>query len=204
MSSPWQLNSDEMALVQNAQWLLTKQQVIDKVYELLGQLSIAYSRLLVQYPLYDTAVHLPSPKIARGEYYRQLPYVILDQPRYFTGENALAIRSFFWWGNSFSIHLHLSGTPLKACLPVLLQHLANGKLQQWHTVLTEDRWQHYFGPGNYVDINSISAADIASRWQQQPFLKLAKTLPLHQWDTAYHFYLQAFEELLVLLSTEKK
>lgn len=199
MSTPWVLSSDEMALVQNAQWLLTKQLVIEKVYRLFGELSTGYAALLQQLPPADAAFTLPSPKIARGEYYRQLPYVMLDHPRFFQQEDAFAIRSFFWWGNSFSIHLHLSGIPKVTYLPRLLQHLQSGRLQEWYTVLQEDRWQHYFGPGNYVAVNSVPAAAVQTAWQQQPFIKLAQPLPLQHWEEAYAFYMRTFEELLLLL-----
>jgi hypothetical protein len=201
MTGNWQLTGPEADLVQNAAWLLTKQQVTAKVYTLLGELSVRYAQLLQQYPPADPAVLLPTPKIARGEYYRQLPYVMLDQPRFFKQEDAFAIRSFFWWGNHFSIHLHLSGNCKHQYLPQLLQHLHAGRLQQWHTVLQEDRWQHYFGPDNYVPVAKQPVDLIAATWQQLPFIKLGQYLPLNRWNEAPAFYADRFENLLLLLHT---
>jgi hypothetical protein len=48
-------------------------------------------------------------KISRGENYQLLPYIILDYPSYFSRNNIFAVRTMFWWGNFFSITLHLSG-----------------------------------------------------------------------------------------------
>lgn len=201
MNDAWQLTGPEMMLVQNTEWLLTKQQITGKVYELLGNLSTHYSNLLQQYSPAAPELLLPAPKIARGEYYRQLPYVILDQPRFFKHEEAFAIRSLFWWGRHFSIHLHLSGNIKTQYLPRLLQHLQAGRLQEWHTVLQEDRWQHYFGPGNYMPVNSHAAETIAGVWQQQKFVKLGQYLPLNRWEEAFPFFAQRFETLLQLLHT---
>lgn len=200
MSSTWQLTAQELMLVQNAEWLLTKQQITGKVYELLGTLSTRYSNLLLQYPPADAAILQPTPKIARGEYYRQLPYVILDQPRFFKQEDAFAIRSLFWWGQHFSIHLHLSGRYKAQYMPLLLRHLQQGRLQQWHTVLAEDPWQHYFGPGNYQPVTP-QTTDISTAWQTLPFIKLGQYLPLNRWEKALPFYTSRFETLLQLLHT---
>ena len=58
----------------------------------------------------NLAIVQSTPKIAKGENYLQLPYVLLDYPRCFDKENIFAIRTMFWWGNFFSITLHLSGS----------------------------------------------------------------------------------------------
>jgi hypothetical protein len=104
------LSADELELVCNKDWILTKKMVVDKVYLLLGGLSqqmqdyIESNQLLL-----PAVVTQSSPKISKGENYLGLPYVMLDYPRYFKSNDTLAIRTFFWWGNFFSISLHLSG-----------------------------------------------------------------------------------------------
>lgn len=195
MDTPWQLNEAEMALVQNAQWLLTKQQITEKVYTLFGRLSATYTSLQQRYPLPE-AVTAVSPKIARGEYYRQLPYVILDQPRFFQQHHALAIRSFFWWGHSFSLHLHLAGDHRNRLLPALTHALQSGALQHWHTVTGADQWQHHFAPDNYQPVSHLTTSRITQAWQQQSFLKLAVQWPLNEWHLAPERYTAAYEQLL--------
>ena len=60
-----------------------------------------------------------TPKISKGENYKDLPYVMLDYPRCFQKEKTIAIRTFFWWGNFFSINLQLSGEYKEQALPSL-------------------------------------------------------------------------------------
>src|SRR5438309_4807722 len=104
------LTAYEMQLVTDAQILITKNTIIRKVYELFGKLSEEYRE---EVNCKIAGQNLISPKISRGENYLGLPYVILDYPRQFAKDDVFAIRSFFWWGNFFSITLHLSGSYLK-------------------------------------------------------------------------------------------
>ena len=67
-------------------------------------------RLLLQLILHCRKKSLnSSPKISKGENYKGLPWLVLDYPRYFNKEDIFAIRTLFWWGNFFSITLHISG-----------------------------------------------------------------------------------------------
>src|ERR1700741_5135925 len=104
------LSPNELELVNNAGWILTKNAIIGKVYTLFGQLSEGYREELEKHPLLSMeGVDMRSPKISKGEQYEGLPWVILDHPRYFTTTDTFAIRSFFWWGKFCSITLQLSG-----------------------------------------------------------------------------------------------
>lgn len=40
-------------------------------------------------------------KISRGENYKGLPYLVLDFPRYSSGNQLFIYRTMFWWGNYF-------------------------------------------------------------------------------------------------------
>lgn len=200
MPDPIVLSAEEMSLVQNAEWILSKRRIIDKVYELFGQVSEGYVRLLLPAAFLPEEVTVVSPKIYKGEAYLQLPYVLLDQPRFFKGQDAFAIRSFFWWGKSFSVHLHLAGKYKKQFEPLLLQHLQQHHLDGWHTVEGKDPWQHHFEDGNYKAIVPDQYEAIATTWKNRDFLKLARTHSLQDWDTAEQFFLSSFSEVLVFLA----
>lgn len=195
------LSAEEMALVQNADWILTKRRIIDKVFELLGQVSENYATLISSVPFLPAEVLSVSPKIYKGEAYQQLPYVLLDHPRFFKGADAFAIRSFFWWGKSFSIHLHLAGKYKAQFEPVLLQCLQQQALDTWHTVRSNDQWQHHFETYNYIKITPAAYDAIATQWQENAFIKLGRSYPLGEWETAVSFFTGSFANLLTLLHT---
>src|SRR5688572_30593643 len=104
-----QLSTLELELVNNTEWILTKNGIIEKVKKLLHDIQMAQHEVLIaaqdQLP---AEVLMPSPKISRGENYKGLPYLILDNPRFFDKQDIFAIRTMFWWGHFFSITLHVS------------------------------------------------------------------------------------------------
>ena len=109
-----ELSKNELELVTSSEVILTKNRIIEKVYLLFGSLSEEYRRLLQAHSSkLAPEVFQQSPKISRGEQYLGLPYVMLDYPRIFSKDDVFAIRSFFWWGNHFSIRLQLSGKYLQ-------------------------------------------------------------------------------------------
>jgi hypothetical protein len=196
MSDSFSLSPQEMALVQNAEWIIIKRRIIEKAYVLLGQLSEAYAPALQEANYIPSQVKAVSPKIYKGEAYQHLPYVLLDHPRFFKGNDAFAIRSFFWWGNNFSIHLHLSGQYKIQFQQQLLLQLEAGALDQWFSVIAEDAWQHHFEPDNYIPIQPGNYEAIKTAWQQRDFIKLGQHHPIANWDTASQFFNDSFCQLL--------
>ena len=91
------LSPNEMELVTNADWILTKNGIMRKAWHLLEGLQEYQKNLVSTYQkeLPSEALRIPA-KISKGENYRGLPYLVLDYPRFFEKENAFAIRTMFW------------------------------------------------------------------------------------------------------------
>src|SRR5438874_13559943 len=97
-----------------------------------------------------------SPKISRGEKYRGLPYVMLDYPRFFSKEDILAIRTFFWWGNFFSITLHVKGkflAPISALIIINLKALLK---KEFFISVSGDEWDHDLTGGDYRPLKTFN------------------------------------------------
>ncbi len=164
------LSAAEIELVTNADFILTKNNIITKVYMLLGELSVFYVDEINKRKTLPHEVVAITPKISRGENYEGLPWVMLDYPRYFTATDVLAIRTYFWWGNFFSITLQLKGK----------YQIKNfkSKISDWYLCCNADEWQHHFRADNYKPLNDFSDEEI----EALSFIKLAKKIPLTQWD----------------------
>jgi hypothetical protein len=184
------LSKEELALVTDADLILTKNRIIQKVYDLFGDLSedfkIAGSSL-------DPEILSVPPKISRGEHYLGLPWVMLDYPRKFSQTDVFGIRSFFWWGNFFSITLQLQGKYQQLYAASIEKQMVNEK--DWWLGNGDDAWQHHFEPGNYRGYTGEYSL------QRLPFVKLAKKIPLQEWDNAFDFYRSSFRQIINLLST---
>ncbi|MFX8895293.1 hypothetical protein ABTM96_19365, partial [Acinetobacter baumannii] len=93
-----------------------------------------------------------SAKISRGEHYEGLPWVMIDYPRYFKKNHFFAIRTFFWWGNFFSLTLQLKG---KYQLGFQGSNFETLKAD-WFICVNEDEWQHHFRQDNYVKLTALT------------------------------------------------
>ncbi|HEX8332515.1 MAG TPA: hypothetical protein VF622_07825 [Segetibacter sp.] len=187
------LSKDEWDLVNNAQILLTKNEIIKKVYALFGELAEEYSKAARTLPA--EVIH-KYPKISRGENYEGLPYVMLDYPRHFLKEDTLAIRTFFWWGNFFSITIQLSGSYREMLLAKFVKAAELNLLNDWYVGINEDKWRHDFSEANYARQTS---SDLKNTMQKAETLKLAKKIPLTEWDGATYFLESNFKFLLSII-----
>ena len=103
----------------------------------------------------------------------------------------------FWWGNFFSISLHLSGKKfqLQKDLSKLFLFLQENN---FYICVCEDEWQHNFEPSNYVKVSDFDEnkfREISNR----NFFKIAKRLEINKWDTAPEFLEKSFTEIIEFL-----
>jgi hypothetical protein len=195
------LSARELELVCNKEWILTKHIIIEKVYRLFGTLALSMQQHIVQNTavLPEQATH-GNPKISRGENYRKLPYVMLDYPRHFTKGSTLAIRTLFWWGNFFSINLHLSGVCKQNAMPALKANFAALQLEGYWLCIHADPWHHHFEEDNFVPLENYTGAEFSIILDREPFIKIAKRMPLPEWDSATEFLEHHFTVMTMLLS----
>jgi hypothetical protein len=194
------LSDEELQLVNNSGWILTKRVIIDKVYGLFGDLSEHIKRSLEISGL-PAEVKGSSAKISKGENYLQLPYVMLDHPRCFDANDVFAIRTMFWWGNFFSITLQLSGTyktmftdPILADTEILAKH-------KFFICVNEDQWQHHFEENNYREVKELNAQEFEKLIRQKQFIKLAVKFPLQDWNCMSELLEGSVDDLMKLLKT---
>lgn len=187
------LSAFEQQLVANAEWILTKNRIIEKVYVLFGKLSEQY-----QYyqPLQQLPVEalLASPKISKGENYEGLPYVMLDYPRCFGREHVLAVRTFFWWGNFFSITLQLKGKYLDQFRNNIQQQLSAPSYNNAWINVGEEEWMHHFRNDNMQPIRNYT-----NDLSEKKILKIAFQHSFAEWEDAEHLLKQSFQQLMQLL-----
>ena len=176
-----QLSKDELWLVQNADWLLTKNKIIQKVIDLFGELSNDIHAIIKSSSI-DPALLTASPKISKGENYKGLPYVMLDYPRSFGRDDVFAIRNMFWWGNFFSVTLHIKGTHKNSLLLPLKKNIHLLKQNNFYISTSNDEWNHDFEKENYVLLDATDDVSLENYLTAQPFCKFATRIPLNNWD----------------------
>ncbi|MBX3241104.1 MAG: hypothetical protein KIT80_16475 [Chitinophagaceae bacterium] len=190
-----QLSEDELQLAQNSDIILTKNLIIEKAGLLLGELIAGFSELAK-----DIIAGLPaesrSPKISKGEHYLGLPYVILDFPRHFKRHEILAIRTMFWWGNHFSITLHLKGIYRDRSLTSVINFSQSPHITgNWLLQTTGDEWQHHPGRDTHQYVRDIPQPQLHHMCSSLTFIKLSYFLPVNEWNNAAQLLTERFEML---------
>lgn len=162
-----------------ADWILTKNSILQKVKQLLENVQSVQQHALSGLPA--EAVRTGA-KIARGENYKGLPYLVLDQPRLFEKDNVLAIRVMFWWGHFFSNTLHLAGRYKEQYQEKIISGYEELREAGLHVCIHPEQWEHHFGPDNYVPLQAMPAERFAAVIRQGSFIKLAAKTGLEQWE----------------------
>jgi hypothetical protein len=180
MGAKVQFSTEEMRLVTDPAWILTKNSVVRKVVELFGEFSGEWRESLSRE---GGATGLwGDPKVSKGEQYKGLPWVMLDYPRIFGKEDVLAVRTMFWWGHYFSVTLHLKGSYLRSYLPVILARRAELEAAGFWPGSSADEWEHDHRPGEWemgaweTGIWEMGARKLSDR----PFLKVSARCELDQ------------------------
>ena len=196
------LSAKELELVINTDWILTKKIIIKKVIDLFGLLLLPMQQITTQYKSnLPSEFHLKDPKIYKGESYKELPYVMLDYPRYFEKENTLAIRTLFWWGNFFSVSLQLSGEIKRKAIPNLMAAFLQMQNGDFWICINDHPWEHNFDNENYVPIDRLSLEEFNTILNNKLFVKISKKMSLQQWDGIALFIEQTFTEMILIFKT---
>jgi hypothetical protein len=194
------LSAEELQLVTDTSFILTKHKIMDKANMLLGNLAAVMKGEVLKNKNYlPAAVMASAPKITKGENYLQLPYLILDYPRCFDKENIFAIRTMFWWGNFFSCTLHLSGSYKTDFVKALQNNTRLMQTNNFYLGINKEEWQHHFETTNYQPANSLKEEKIKAIITQHHFVKVAAKFKLHQWEDLPVLLEKTFTELLGLL-----
>ena len=196
------LSPDELLLVKNSDWILTKRNIVDKAVLLFSGLCDNLRDIIeANKAALPKAAFFSEPKISKGENYRQLPYVILDYPRNFAVGNIFAVRMMFWWGNFFSITLQLTGDHKKLFYENIDGKIMLVRQEEYYLCINEDQWQHHFEEDNYIPVNSKTDDELIDILQQQSFIKIARQYPLSQWNEMPALLERSFSEMIQLVKT---
>jgi hypothetical protein len=195
------LSPKEMDLVLNADWILTKNGIMEKAKGLLAALQDRLVAYGVEHPeLLNIPVSTVPPKISKGENYRGLPYLVLDYPRIFNKQDVLAIRTMFWWGHFFSLTLQLGGSFKNLATDKIVNAFSMLQKNKFYHCVSEDEWEHHFESDNYISLENFDADRFLQILTEKSFIKIATKIPLQQWDAAPELLFSQFKLIVEVLA----
>lgn len=192
-----QFSADELRLVTDEQFILTKNRIIEKISIFFGLLQNSYR--IASADIFSSLGIVQQPKISRGENYNGLPYVILDYPKHFTKEDIFAIRTMFLWGNDFSITLHLKGRYKTLFEEPLIKNVSLLKHHGWYLQVSGNEWQHHYAHDTHLPVNDITVHKMPSVITGACFIKIAFYFSLQQWREAEQLFSDCFFSIITTL-----
>jgi len=188
------LSEAEYLLLSDPSVILTKNSVINKISHLFGELGNQFyqrsAELRTAYPV----IFEPHPKVSKGEKHRDLPWIMLDYPRHFHHKGHIAVRCFCWWGNYYSIQLQASGKFLKPFIQAF-HLLPQMQSSTWYAGLTDDPWDLQLPAAAWQDVSSEPPSGTS------PFFKMAKKIPISEWEQLENILTAHFDELKKLIGS---
>ncbi len=179
------LSQQESDFLSDSEIFQTRRRVSEKIIELFGECARQMESALEHYGKFlPSAVYSSRPKISKGENYLGYPWTVLDYPRYFKGEDVFALRTLCWWGNYFSITLHLGGSFASALLPAALNRIDHLPGTQTAISVSKDPWQHHSGEDNFrIPDDENEARKLIEHCQRSyGYFKLMKRFELSEWE----------------------
>ena len=151
----------EMELVSSPDIILTKNAILQKIKSFFEEVQMKQHDVLKKYSSqFPEEVLKISPKISRGENYKGLPWLVLDNPRHFQHNNIFAIRTMFWWGNFFSITLHVSGNNKNDLLKNLTANVSILAKNDFYIYNGAKEWEHDIDPDSYKKLSALNEDDL--------------------------------------------
>ena len=187
----------EMELVSSPDIILTKNAILQKIKSFFEELQMKQQDILKKYsPQLPEEVLKISPKISRGENYKGLPWLVLDNPRHFQHNNIFAIRTMFWWGNFFSITLHVSGNNKNDLLKNLTDNVSLLAKNDFYICHGTKEWEHDIDPGSYKKLSAIYEDELQKIFSANSFLKLAVKFTVESLEIVEDNLLRNYELLV--------
>jgi hypothetical protein len=187
----------EMELVSSPDIILTKNAILQKIKSFFEELQMKQQEILKKYSsqLPEEILKI-SPKISRGENYKGLPWLVLDNPRYFQHNNIFAIRTMFWWGNFFSITLHVSGNNKIDLLKNLADNISSLAKNDFYIYNGTKEWEHDIDPDSYKKLSAIDEDELQKMFSANSFLKIAVKFTVESLETIEDKLLRNYELLV--------
>ena len=183
----------EFALLNDAEVILRKRLIQDKIYRLLEASKAQLENSLPGHII----LKCTTSKISRGENYNGLPYQILDFPALFKQSDILACRTMFLWGRFFSLTIHLQGRYLKQNLEIIPKLVKKMAGPEVFISNADTPWKYTYEPNNYLPISEENIFNALSK----DYVKISKKILLAQHaslsNLSEEFYLPFLEELMI-------
>lgn len=195
------LSPRELAIVNDAEFILTKHKIIQQVFALFQQ-QVPLIQQQFQSIWRELVLADGFPKISKGEQYRGLPYVVMDYPAVFDKHDRFAVRTIFCWADAFSVTVHLRGKYKELLKDRMVKYIITHLNLPLYVGVNEKEWEHHFEEDNYLPLQQFKETELATQFDALPHIKIALRYPLAQWNEMVQHLQEAYVMIASLTKEE--
>lgn len=199
MVDSW-FSDEEMLLMANGDIMPTKRQIMSKMADRFAKIEAKFKWQIDGIDL-PSGTLLKAGKISRGENYKGQPYMVLDYPRLFTGNDVLNVRLLFWWGHYFTMSLHLAGKYWEHQKPKFANPLNLPLRQSVRFQVSGSVWENDINATDFHYISDMDNSFHQSQIMRSSFIKIVDYLPLDDTPDLESFSFDVFENFVSILKS---
>tara|TARA_R110002049_G_scaffold241231_1_gene415039 strand:+ start:2694 stop:3275 length:582 start_codon:yes stop_codon:yes gene_type:complete len=188
-------NNKQLKLLQDTSFFEEKSALLKAVET---QMSLICDDLKLDYSekskKISSAPKKATAKITRGENLKGLPYLILDFPQHFSKTEIFSFRLLFWWGNGFTLFLHLKNSQLEGLKNLIVREKETLNNEAFYVSTNGDEWEHDYLAANYIKMGNFKADE------PHNFIKFAFPISFNQSSDLKQIIIQKTNFLLSFLA----
>jgi hypothetical protein len=174
MASKLMLSDDELLFLNQTKSFVLKAAITTKIYEFLGDIKKQFSHINEQSGyIFPEGTDIITGKISKGENYNGCPYFILDFPKLFSKENIFSFRVMLWWGNYWSVHLHLSGKSYEQYRDNIQNNMGKLNNEGFFLSNSDEEWNYEINETNYLPVSEKNISIINEKIAAQSSIRIS-------------------------------
>jgi len=173
------LSPDELSLFSNPDIWIQKERIFTKVETLLLKVRDELLSHQAQSTPFPSPYVDASPRLTRGDNYQQMPYRVLDYPRFFDKADMLVFRTVILWGYPIGMHFILSGKARTRFRASIEKELARPQTP-FYVSLHETPWYWEFPHADWAEPAAMSIPAMKREIDKRDFLKISQFVPMEE------------------------
>ena len=191
---PQFFTTTELKTIHNKNFFFVKTAATQKIHLLFTEVRDEIKNVIEKEKIiFPKEVDSQKGKIFRGENYLNLPYLVLDYPKFFSKDSVFSFRTMFWWGNFFSFTLHMQGKALNDRRNILLKNISSLKKKNIYICVNSNPWQYHYQKDNYLAIDKLSNSELKKLIFEKEFLKLSRKISIMNHKHVVKFSRKSFQ-----------
>lgn len=187
-------NNEDIEILSDKDFLLKKKVLSDEVIRLFKVISeeIKQELLRSSNPIWSSQF---AGKISKGQYYKDLPYIVSDYPRRIDDNGICLFRIIFLWGREFSCNFLATGIVFKNLKNAIENNLMDIDQNAYRYSIEGSPWEHSILD---VDLKKLNHLKNDKKLNTADFIKISRALTINKYESLHEICIKMFRDIIRL------